>query len=93
MFGGERMDGEPKPSILWLQHSIVAVVLQHKTMHREELTASETEKSVRRQVEMKAAKLQHRKTDELEGVHRAKTSPHNSPTKVSPGHGLQWSLI
>ena len=54
-------------------------------MHKEELTMSEKEKQVRKQVETHAPQQQQRKSKELALAHQ---SPKSSPKKV---RALNWS--
>ncbi len=56
------------------------VFLQSKSLHKEQLVMSETEKAIRRRVEQKAVQNQRRKTDEIE---RAQQAAKGSPSKVS----------
>ncbi|KAK3102693.1 hypothetical protein FSP39_013188 [Pinctada imbricata] len=55
---------------------------KHKTMHKEELTKSEKERQVRRNIQREAPKQQQRKTKEIAALENQ--SPKSSPKKTKP---------
>ncbi|XP_060086335.1 deubiquitinating protein VCPIP1-like [Ylistrum balloti] len=81
---------------LWSSDTPSKIILtgyKHQTLHKEELTKSQTEKNIRKQVESQASKNQHRRTKEV-AILTAKSSPKKSKSdfiakkieNTSPSH-------
>ncbi|XP_033752592.1 deubiquitinating protein VCIP135-like [Pecten maximus] len=92
--GSQDVDMADDP--LWSSDTASKIILtgyKQQTLHKEELTKSETEKHVRKQVESQAPKQQQRRTKEA-AVMAAKSSPKKSKSdiiakkteNVSPSH-------